>query len=738
MHPWALALGAFAIGAPVLIHWLTKPRPIRFPLSTIRFVQLALHQRRARRRLRDILILALRVLAVAALAWAFARPLAGERRLLSSVDDARALRVVILDVSQSMAARDQGIAMFERARARAAEYLNYRNGLRVNLLFAAAKVSPVFERPSKNFAVLREQLARSAAMPQRLDAQGAIAFAAEMLAADGSPIDRDGGAQPELVIVSDFQRENWSAVDFSALPENTRIQLESVAPRLALSNLGIIRVVARERSESGREITIEVTVGNYSETPREALVEVMLGDASVRLSGACAPFAETRLTGAAPLPAGGWQAGRVRLVDAKDALPADDARHFVVDIRPATTLALITAQAADRRPTSSNFLERALAPFDMRPATPAQAHLLRIDSRRLDRESLASADIVVVDHPGLLDEQAIALLAAMVQRGRAMFYVAAEPIDATNLRRFADACGAALRMPVEFIPPSAGEGRRDLVLSNLRVESEIFAVFGDDLAVVTEPLRFAGGLASRKLETGLADEVLAWYSDGSAALLFTSIGSGALAVLNADLSYSNLPGSPAFVPLVGELINRLLARHREMDETPSGETLVTHLPVEVEGAAGLQIVAFDNPEWNLGELVDDRAGVLWKWSAAGPPGVYVVRREAPVFALASTLPKEESDLRGLDLRAEGRRLTGGRKLALRSSADAAENGRRTVDLVRRRLHLPPADGVCHVEVVSNVSGCEEVNAHAARGLNAESVKMRTRAPAIRPSGTWKR
>ena len=64
LHPWALAVGAAAIGLPLLIHWLTRPRPVTLPLSTLRFVREAVQQRRARYRLRDVIILLLRALAV--------------------------------------------------------------------------------------------------------------------------------------------------------------------------------------------------------------------------------------------------------------------------------------------------------------------------------------------------------------------------------------------------------------------------------------------------------------------------------------------------------------------------------------------------------------------------------------------------------------------------------------------------------------------------------------------------
>ena len=46
----------------------------------------------------------------------------------------------------------------------------------------------------------------------------------------------------ELVIISDFQRSNWAAVDFAVLPEDTLIQLESVAPPEPLANLAVLRV----------------------------------------------------------------------------------------------------------------------------------------------------------------------------------------------------------------------------------------------------------------------------------------------------------------------------------------------------------------------------------------------------------------------------------------------------------------------------------------------------------------
>ena len=92
LHPWAIFLGAAAVALPIAIHLLTKPRPVRMPLSTIRFVRAAVRQRRARSRLRDIIILSLRALAVLLLAAAVARPLLGKPQLIAECGGSQAPR----------------------------------------------------------------------------------------------------------------------------------------------------------------------------------------------------------------------------------------------------------------------------------------------------------------------------------------------------------------------------------------------------------------------------------------------------------------------------------------------------------------------------------------------------------------------------------------------------------------------------------------------------------------------
>ncbi|MGQ9651242.1 MAG: vWA domain-containing protein [Phycisphaerae bacterium] len=663
LHAWMFFFGALAVGLPILIHYLTRPRPVRLPLSTIRFVQEVIHQRRTFHRLRNFLILALRTLAVGLLAWAFTRPLIGEKPLIGKDDSASAVRVVILDVSQSMAASLRGISVFERARSVGAEYLAHRAGLRANLILAGARARPIFEQCSANVAALKDELSQTTVLPERLNVQAAIAVAAEML----STTSGDGDTRRELIIVSDFQRSNWASVDFSPLPSDTVIELEAAGPAEVPPNVAILRVGVQGRPERDREVRMDVEVGNYSSLPRRVTVDLQIGEATYRLEGLCPPGISTTLSGPVTLRGSGWQVGRAVLPGLDDALPADDHRDFAVEVRPRPTYALVSRQRPDDRPSSSYYLERGLAPLEPKPGQAVEL-IVRIPPDQLSREALASAELIALDHPGPLSAEAAGLLAAMMRRGRAILYVAAEPVDASNLKRIVDAAGSDLQMPVEFVPPAPGQVRQNLFLAEVRAKDPPFNVFGDQVAAAIGPLRFAGGLVSRRTESALAEDLLATYSDRTACLVSTVCGAGHLTVLNADLSESNLPRSPAFVPLIGELVSRMLGQNRAGDAVPCGEPLAMHLPADSGTAAGLQIVG-PKGAGDFGELATEGTWTVWRWPAAGAPGVYEVQREGKtVFAAATGIAAQESDLTSLSESIFKDRLAGGRTVHYRNAA----------------------------------------------------------------------
>src|SRR5205814_1971822 len=136
---------------------------------------------------------------------------------------------------------------------------------------------------------------------------------------------------------------------------------------------------------------------------------------------------KTTLAAEVALRGTGWQTGEARLVGVQDALAADDVRPFTLEVRPAPTFALLTRQPAAQRPSSSYYLELALAP------AARAGKVVRLDPGQLDPEALAGSEVVVLDHPGKLAGETVKQLAALLRRGRGVLYVAAAPDDAVNL-----------------------------------------------------------------------------------------------------------------------------------------------------------------------------------------------------------------------------------------------------------------------------------------------------------------
>jgi hypothetical protein len=672
LHPWAIAVGLAAAALPIAIHLLTKPRPVLMPLSTIRFVREVLRQRRARHRLRDFLVLAARTLAVLLIAAAIARPRFGNQPSAHDAVTGSGVRVILLDASQSMAALAHGAEGIERARSAAASYLRYRPGLRANLIVAAASPRAVFPDPSYNLEALRRELSSVKALPERLDAQRAVTLAAEMLS-KGS----DSHAVRELVVLSDFQRSNWSRVDFSAIPADTRIQFETVREGDTPANLALLRAGVRGRVPQGASAALEVEVGNFSAANRPVTVEVALGDAIYRLNGICPAGRRTTLSEEITWQQLGWQTGEARLVNVADALAADDSRPIAFEVHGKPLYALVTRQSAGERLSSSHYLDCALVP-DSASGVQASGKIVRVDPQQIDRQSLAAADVIVLDHPGKLPAEAVEFLAGLLRRGRAMFYVAAEPIDAVNLRSLAVLLGAGLRLPVEFLAETTDIGRSELFLASTRSDVAPFSVFADNTAAITGRLRFAGCLNTRKLPDALQDDLLATYNDGSACLTLSSSDAGSLAVLNADLTRSNFPKTEAFVPFVEELVVRLLSPRTSEPAFACGESLLVRLPATVGTVEGQ--LAIRGPEdltgRSFGELTSDAAGAVWNWPAPDQVGVYRIdhyrttRDRTTVMAVAVSIAAEESPLESLPLSTLKERLAAGRQVHIRAAGAA--------------------------------------------------------------------
>ncbi len=502
------------------------PAPLPYSLSTVRFLQEVIQQRRARSRLRDWIVLALRMLCIGLLAATIARPLWQRPPIVSADATGEIERVIVLDNSLSMAAGGSGVSSWSTATASALEYLDSSSMMQANVILAGAKARPVFDQLSPNLGALREAVRQARPQSERCDPRAALEAAAKLLS-------QASQARKELVLISDFQRSNWGTMLLDLVPKGTQIQFHN-AGQTARDNVAITSIRFIAEPVAGQPATLEVEVANYTERPLDVKCAVEIGPWKRTLEGNVLPSGTKTLVDSVTLPEIGWAYGSARLVNNLDVLAEDDSRPVAVRVRAPLRVLMITRQNAGEFPSSSYYLEQALnvalgqATF-ADEASPANndAPVKRVHPGRDPLRNWPASDITVLEHPGALTPEMITHLATSLRRGQGIFYVASELVDAMNLKQLADALGSQYQPPVELLAGESNQSRKDLFIRTVRSREPPFSGLGStNAASLFRSVRFAGGLNTRSTAEGLRDQVLAELSDTSALLYISSIGAG--------------------------------------------------------------------------------------------------------------------------------------------------------------------------------------------------------------------
>lgn len=276
---WAL----LAAGIPVLIHLLNRRRHRTVKWAAMQFLLKATRESRGRKRLRHILILTCRVLGIAALATAAARPLVSG--LLGWGSGHPDLVILVLDRSASMEANPAGGAIPRReiGLRRVTDALADLAGTRVVLLDSAGGQPQ--DLPSPGALI---ELSATAATDTSASLTQLLSRSAEFL----SQVPENS----EIWIVSDLQasswepaHERWEAVRASlgSLPRPPRLRVLSLAGDSA-PNLSV-RILESRRLGSRLALDLEFNrnpdAGGSVQVPLEIELNGARRSESVTVSG---------------------------------------------------------------------------------------------------------------------------------------------------------------------------------------------------------------------------------------------------------------------------------------------------------------------------------------------------------------------------------------------------------------------------------------------------------------------
>jgi len=623
---WALPVASI----PLLLHLLSRRKlpEVPFPMTT--FLR-ALEPREIRRiRLREILLLILRTLALLLLVFAFARPALTPA---DAVTHAAVAVGLLLDDSESMAAiEEHGHARIAEAKARASALVEAsRAGDVIAVAYATRGEEPARERGDD-----RVRLRRAL---ERVDAAPRPARIAASLASLRRSLERSPLAAREIYVVSDFQRSNWDADARAeigrAAAAGTRVYLVPVAA-VNLPNHAFEAIDPDVRpGPEGRGLELRARLVNHADAPSDRIA-IRLRDGDALIGGGDVSLrAGERRWAAMPMEPrrGGDSSAASTHVTAEmdaDALPTDDVWYGVLG--PPRRLRVLRIVEA-RGGSPPRFAALALDPtgtgatgFAVQDESPAA--LLTLNRAR--------ADVVLLEDVAALSGDAETRLRAFLRDGGGLV-VALGPHsdpDYYGRRLFPGMIDLSLQSAEQ-----AGQG------GGLELRARIAAhpILEGLTVAVGAPLSQARltGLV-RGAVTSPRAEVVVQTSGG----LPVVVAAPRVAVFLSSLAddWGELPYSGAYVPLVRGLVS-----HAARAESSAPAELVVGLPprARLESAPAGAIRVRGPADYVSAATVESegtgyRAVAL---DAAQAPGFYEFDADGrPLATVAVNLDPIESDL----------------------------------------------------------------------------------------------
>jgi hypothetical protein len=311
LAPWALLLGA-AVGVPLLLHLLRRRTGETIQFPAVRYL-LRMEREHAREvRLKNLILMVLRVAIILALAFAAARPIGR----LPGLGHPPTAVAILLDNSLSSAAADADGPVLARLTAAARSIAEQASATDRLWLVTMDGVVIGGDRTA-----ILDALSRVQPLDGAGDAQGALRRSAALVGESGTPNAR-------IVLLTDGQSTTWTPV---VPPEAMTAAISVVAVDGAARVNRAVTAVATEPLHWNPRGAVRATVaGGDSVTWRVIVDGRTVGRGSAR-SGAT-------LLARVQTPARGWVAGAVEL--APDELRGDDLRHFAAHVGepPAVTV----------------------------------------------------------------------------------------------------------------------------------------------------------------------------------------------------------------------------------------------------------------------------------------------------------------------------------------------------------------------------------------------------------------
>jgi hypothetical protein len=656
MHFLAPGFALFAVlfGVPILIHLIGRSRAKVRQFAALELL-LRSERRVARRtKVRQLLLLTLRALAIAAVPLILSKPFVEAQSDLPAAVGGAQSAVLVVDDSLSMSAHRDGKPLLTEARARARRIVAAMGSEAEAALLLGSRGGGA---PIAELTADRSRLERAidAIQPthRATDLSGALKRAAQIL---------QNAARPErrIYLISDMAAHGFDRDLPWAAGRGPDLVVVDVTDGKPVANHALTELRIEPAPHLGaRGVRVSAEVANFAESQLTELPLTLRVDGKPVAKGliSVAPHerAQKRFFHAFSRDDDALGLHDVAVELAPDGLPDDDARQARLEIRRDIRILLVDGDPRSaRREDELFYLETALRPGDR---DDSQLEVTAVATDDLSRLRLFDYDVVFLCNVKAGFDAAP--LKDYVRRGGGLFLAMGDNIDADAYNaQLADllpqplqgtrTVGRLLNAHDDGETPTVGDGER--LQRAERAHAVLAPLSGPHADDALKAARFGRYLLFRPTAEG-THQVLLRFEGGAPALIEGRLGEGRILVFasSIDRDWNDLPIQPAFLPLMQQAARYLARAPLEEAEPPltvgqrhdigltNGDSRVeVAMPsgsrrlFDKERVAGRRLLGFTETE---------EPGV-YQVSVAGADGVM---RPRPAATFVVTLDPAESD-----------------------------------------------------------------------------------------------
>ncbi|MEO7215305.1 BatA domain-containing protein [Mucilaginibacter sp.] len=598
----------FTLAIPVFVHLFNFRRYKKVYFSNVQFLKEVQEQQASRRNIKERLILAARMLALAFLVFAFARPFIPGK---DSADAGKqALVSIFVDNSYSMQTLNREGSLLDEAKQKARQ------------IASAYAINDRFQLLTQDFEGKHQRLLNREEFNDAVDAvkiSPQSRSIAQITARQQSLLGMTPGALKQFYIISDFQKNIAGKADIAKtdLPVNL-IQLSaSELPNVAVDSVWLLNATHRP----GESEKLMVRLRNYAGKSAEKIPLKLLINGVQKALGSFTVAARSVQVDTLTFSGlqAGWQRGEIQLQD--NPVTFDNSFYFTFNVNSKLPLLLVDGG------TPNKYLSAVFA------ADPFFS-IKRTQDGNVDYAALNTYPLIVLSDIDNVSAGLVQQLKTYVSKGGTLMIFPSAEAELLSYQALLQPMGAA------YPGKTITEANK---VSGLNLQSQVFKnIFesfpqNPDLPVVKKYYALSG--ASRqaenlmKLQTG--QSLWEGYSLGKGKLYIAAVA------LNED--FSNLPVHALFVPVMFRVA--LLSGHdQSLFYTLGSNQAIETVPLQ---STEKQVVKLVKGTESIIPDVKQQEGstVLYLPGQLNQTGIYELKKQDSTAAvLAFNDNRSESDL----------------------------------------------------------------------------------------------